>query len=288
MKILITGANGLLGSALAREANDRGIETVALSKGDLDITNAQAVMSLIGESRPNVVFNCAAFSNVDRSETEAEKALLVNRDGARNVALAAREVGARMVHLSTDYVFDGKKETPYLPSDQPAPINLYGISKLAGEAAVREVGGDWMVVRTSWLFGEGKEGFVGLVQKALMEEGDALRVVNDQKSRPTWTGDLAPALLDLVGRGAEGRGCFHLANAGYCSRLHLALEIRRILDAERPILPLGSKEYDAPARRPRYSVLDLTDAERTLGRSLPDWEDALRGFLLGGEVKVGL
>jgi dTDP-4-dehydrorhamnose reductase len=286
LKLLITGTSGLLGSALAKEAGGRGIETVALSKDDLDITKAQEVLGLISESRPDVVFNCAAFSNVDRSETEVEEALLVNRDGARNVALAARAVGARMVHLSTDYVFDGQKETPYLPSDQPAPINLYGISKLAGEAAVKEVGGDWLLVRTSWLFGEGKEGFVGLVQKALTEEGEPLRVVNDQKSRPTWTGDLAPALLDLASGGAQG--CFHLANAGSCSRLYLALEIRKILEAGRPILPLPSEEYDAPARRPRYSVLDLTETERTLGRSLPHWKDSLRTFLLGREMKVSV
>ena len=282
MKILITGAGGVLGSALNKEAASRGIEVVSLSRDELDITNAKQSQERIGDSKPDIVFNCAAFSNVDRSETEPEQALSVNRDGARNVALASREIGARMVHISTDYVFDGEKTTPYLPSDQPAPINLYGISKLAGEAAVSEVGGDWLVVRTSWLFGGGREEFVTLVQQALGEEGPPLMVVNDQMSRPTWIGDLAPALLDLVDRG--GKGCFHLANTGFCSRFNLALKIWRILKPDRLILPFASEDYDAPARRPRCSVLDLTETERVLGRSLPNWEDSLRTFLAPRQI----
>ena len=277
MRILITGADGLLGSALTAEARTRKMDVLPLSREGLDVTNAEVVHYAVYDSQPTVIFNCAAFSKVDRAQTEPEEALAVNRDGARNVAESAAEIAALVVHISTDYVFDGKKMEPYLPTDKPAPLNLYGISKLAGEEAVRDAGPDHLIVRTSWLFGAGRKGFVDLVRDALGEGGDPLKIVNDQRSRPTWTRDLAPALLDLVEKGC--RGYYHLANSGDCSRLELALEIRAIVESPRAIGPLASEDFAAPARRPEYSVLDLSGAERTLGRALPYWGESLRRFL---------
>lgn len=282
MSLLITGARGLLGSAVTAEARRRGQDVLPLSRDELDITDSGAVHAAIRDARPGAVINCAAFSNVDRAEEDTDEAMAINRDGPRNLAEAAAESGSLLVHLSTDYVFDGKKTEPYLPSDQPAPLNLYGISKLAGEAAVRDSGCRHLIVRTSWLFGPGRDDFVDLVRKALTEDEDEpLRMVDDQVSRPTWTGTLAPALLDLVEAGA--RGVLHVANRGTCSRLELALEIREILNSSRPIGPLPSEEYGAPARRPAYSAMDLSGAEAALGRELPHWRTTLRTFLLEGE-----
>jgi dTDP-4-dehydrorhamnose reductase len=229
---------------------------------------------------PDVVYNCAAFSAVDRAEAEPAEALRVNRDGPLNLARSAGSVGALLVHIGTDYVFDGRKSSPYLPTDRPGPVNVYGISKLAGESAVRETAGEHLVVRTSWLFGPGGSGFVAAMSRLFSEDGAPVRVVEDEVSRPTSVEDLAPALLDLVDHGA--RGLLHLAGSGQCSRLELAEEIRRTLGSRRGLVGVSSESYAAPARRPSYSVLDLGDAHRLLGRELPPWRDALRALLGGG------
>ena len=316
MKVLVTGASGLLGGALAREARGRGHEVLAPDREELDVTDPEGVEEAVrgfGEKRdgPLVILNCAAFSQVDRAQAEPEEALAVNRDGAANVAGAAARAGAFLLHVSTDYVFDGKKEEPYLPTDQPAPLNLYGISKLAGELAVRAAGGQHLILRTSWLFGHTDAGFVAFLRRAFSEPASTgpLRVVKDETSRPTYVEDLAPALLDLVeARTASAPSSdpeshpavLHLANRGSCTRLELAQavqeELRGTVDLgpgeegsaegdplDREILPVTSEAFGAPARRPRYSVLDLTLAEEILGRSLPNWREALRRFLQGKE-----
>lgn len=333
MRLLVTGAGGLLGRAVVAEARSRGWETLGLHHHALDVTDGAAVREAIGRWAAEVAgtsgeregrsgtavgvrtrerllaVNCAAFSNVDRAEAEAEEAMAVNRDGAGNLARAAAEAGVPLVHLSTDYVFDGKKETPYLPQDQPAPLNVYGISKLAGETAVRQAGGEHVVVRTSWLFGDTETGFLPFVVRGLREgeaDDEPLRVVSDETSRPTWVEDLAPALLDLgeerfrspsppeTGDGtAERPDLLHLANTGYCTRLELAETVREVLEElegevfPRPIVPVTSREFGAPARRPARSVLDLTLGERVLGRGLPHWRDALRRFLFAGKAQHG-
>ena len=277
IKLLITGAEGVLGSALVRVAKEMEHSVTGLDRVALDITDAGRTMATIAEARPDAVINCAAFSNVDAAQEFPEEALKVNRDGAQNVAAAAEEVGARMVYIGTDYVFDGKQTTPYLPTDQPSPLNLYGISKLAGEQAVREVALQALILRTSWIFGEGGSGFVAWARKALSESGGPLHIVEDERSRPTWSRDLAQGILDLVEAGATGR--HHLANAGDCTRLELAEEIRAILGSERELVGVRSEAFGAPARRPAYSVLDIASAEALLGRSLPNWKESLRRHL---------
>jgi dTDP-4-dehydrorhamnose reductase len=277
MKILVTGAKGVLGSALVRAGEGAGFTVVPLSREELDITDAGMVEEATLRIRPDAVVNCAAFTDVDGAQHQPQEALRVNRDGARNLAMAGVGVGARTVQISTDYVFDGKKGRPYLPTDQPAPLNLYGITKLAGEVAVREVDQKALVVRTSWIFGEGGPGFVAWVAQALLQEGPPLRVVADERSRPTFAPDLAMGLLSLLRAGVTG--CLHLANRGECTRLELAQEIRSILDSPRTLLPTTAEAFGAPARRPAYSVLDLSQAEVVLGSPLPPWRESLRRYL---------
>ena len=277
MKILVTGAGGTLGRALTGTARAAGHQVSAMERGDLDITDASAVRAVVRLLGPHVVVNCAAFSDVDAAQAHPRDALTVNRDGTRNIAVAAREAETGVVHISTDYVFDGKKKTPYRPHDQPAPLNLYGISKLAGEVAALEAHPRALVLRTSWIFGQGSGGFVGWAAGQLRQEGPPLRIVEDERSRPTWSRDLAQGILELVA--AEAQGVHHLANRGDCNRLELAREIREIVGSRRELVGVSGEEFGAPARRPHYSVLDLESGEALLGRGLPHWRESLRRYL---------
>lgn len=290
---------------MVRAATGEGHRVTPLDREGLDITRREEALRVITGAAPELVVNCAAFSNVDAARAEPREALLVNRDGAGNVALAAAEAGAGVVHISTDYVFDGKKSSPYTPQDQPAPLSLYGISKLAGEMAVLETNPRALIVRTSWIFGGAEKGFVAWVRRQLSQEGPALRIVQDERSRPTYAADLAPALLRLGEVGASG--VLHLANAGHCTRLELAEEVRGILGSgqeragpglagagpgprgagpgptaaglNREFHGVNSEAFGAPARRPLFSVLDLTEAEKILGGPLPSWQESLRRYL---------
>ncbi len=289
MELLITGAGGLLGKAVHRRAVELGWRVEALDRERLDVTRSDAVRETLTRCRPRWVVNCAAFSQVDQAELRPQEAMAVNRLGAWNLACAAAEVGALLIHISTDYVFDGRKGTPYLPSDRPAPVNVYGISKLAGEIAVRESGCRSLIVRTSWLFGEGGQGFVALVERFVRAAAEdprkgPLRAVADERSRPTWVEDLARGLLELAARGVEGT--LHLANGGECSRFELALEVRRWVaqgaGGRLPLIfPVSSAEFGALARRPPYSVLDTGEAEGILGWQFRPWREALAAFLRG-------
>jgi dTDP-4-dehydrorhamnose reductase len=281
VRVLVTGARGLLGSVLSRVAGERGLRVLATSREELDITDPVAVEAVLERFSPDVVYNCAAFSAVDRAEAHPREALRVNRDGPGHLARGAGAHGAVLVHIGTDYVFDGRKTSPYLPTDRPGPLNVYGISKLAGELAVRETAPEHLVVRTSWLFGPGGSGFVSVMSRLFAEDGGPVRVVEDEVSRPTFVEDLAPALLDLVAAGS--RGLLHLAGSGHCNRLELAEEIREILGGHRALVGVSARAYGAPARRPPYSVLDLEDAFRALGRGLPHWRESLGVFLSGSD-----
>jgi dTDP-4-dehydrorhamnose reductase len=275
VRVLITGAAGLLGSAVAVDASARGHDVVALERAQLDVTDSESVMQVIRSERPEVVIHCAAYTSVDRAEAEPELAFDVNRDGARYVAHAATEVGAVPVYISTDYVFDGQKGAPYRPDDATGPLSVYGCTKLAGEEATADSAPEHLVVRTSWLYGE-DNGFVpAILHRA--EAGEGLRVVDDQEGRPTWAPLAGAAVLDLVEKGA--RGVWHVAGGGTCTWLDLARETLRQTGLDNPVAPVSTNEFGAPAPRPSYSVLDLTATEHLLDRPMTDWRESLSRFL---------
>jgi len=275
MKILLTGSGGLLGRAVVSEARTRARDLSAYGHSRLDVTDEQAVRAALREERPDVVVHCAAYTAVDRAEAEPERARAVNRDGAGTVAAASTEIGAVPVYVSTDYVFDGAKRTPYLPDDPTGPLSVYGRTKLEGERATAEAAPEHLIVRTSWLYGD-DNGFVPAILRRA-EAGEALRVVDDQIGRPTWAPQAASAILDLLEHGA--RGVWHVAGGGTCTWLELAREALDGAGLDCPVTPVTTEEFGAPAPRPAYSVLDLAATERLLGRRMTDWHEALGSFL---------
>jgi len=276
MTFWVTGANGLLGRAVcARFASD-GIPLVATDR-ELDVTDAAAVAKFAAATPFTHVIHCAAFTQVDACEAREAEARRVNVDGAAHVARAARSRGAAYVQLSTDYVFDGTAIDPY-PEDAPcAPINAYGRTKLDGErAALHELGGDGYVLRTSWLFGAGGPNFVATMLR-LMGERPEVRVVDDQVGRPTFTTDLAAAVIALV-RLRPAPGVYHFANAGHVSWFGLASAVRELARRPAIVVPITTADYPTPARRPAWSVLSTARFERVLYVPRP-WRDALAEYL---------
>lgn len=276
MKIVITGARGLLGSEVTAAAVRRGLEVVELGRDDLDVTDKDAVNDRILAEAPAWVIHCAAYTAVDGAEEEPALAMRVNRDGAGNVARATTRAGARTVYISTDYVFDGAKRSPYLPSDPIGPLSVYGRTKLAGEEAIAAEGSAHLIVRTGWLYGAGGGNFV----KAILtraERGEGLKVVDDQRGRPTWAKNVADTLFDLIN--AEVEGVWHVADGGAATWLDLAEEVLRLRGLDVPVDGVGSETWGAAAPRPTYSVMDLTATEHALGRPMMEWREALGRFL---------
>lgn len=282
MRILITGAAGMLGSDVCAAAIAAGHEPLAFSRSELDITDASAVAAAVAAGCPDAVINCAAWTDVDGAESEPAAAVAVNVTGAENVARASAAAGAWLVHVSTDYVFPGTQAEPYVESDLVGPASAYGRSKLEGERAVAAVAADrYTIVRTAWLFGTGGPCFPRTISR-LARERDQLAVVDDQVGCPTWTGHLAPALIVL----AAGRigGPVHVAAAGACSWWEFAREIVAGAGIECEVLPCTTAEFPRPAPRPAFSVLR---SER--GREvpvLPRWQDGLGGYLIQSEEVV--
>lgn len=276
MKVLITGAKGMLGQALVSMVETRQWTGIPLSRGDLDITDLRAVRNALFEHRPDVVVNCAAYTDVDGAESAREKAFIVNGLGPRNLALACRDIEADLVHISTDYIFDGSKDSGYEIFDQPGPLNVYGASKLWGEKAVASLGHRWYIVRTSWLFGPGGKNFV-LTMLDLGKKRSVLRVVNDQHGCPTFTVDLARAVTDLIK--TQCYGIYHVTNQGSTSWFYFARKIFEKAGLPISVEPCSTEEFPRPAVRPKNSVLDPFPLGETIGYLLPPWEDALERYL---------
>lgn len=283
MKLLVTGAEGLLGSAVCAAGRSRGHRVVAPGRRELDVTDPAACRRLLASVAPDAVAHCAAYTDVDGAEEDPSAALEVNARGAGHVARASTEVGSLLLYPGTDYVFDGEGGEPYGPDDPPRPINAYGRSKLAGEEAVREAGGRWLIVRTSWLYGRGGRNFVDLVRERA-GSGEELRVVDDQTGRPTWSGSLAPALVELLERGPEGPGgeILHLADRGTTTWYGLAREVIEREGLKGSARPISTEEWGAPAPRPRNAVLEIATGEAALGRPMPHWKDSLGRYLEKG------
>ena len=250
-----------------------------LARHDLDVTDERRVEAVIRQHGPDAVVHCAAFTAVDAAETEAARAMAVNGEGAGHVARAARSVGAVVVYVSTDFVFDGKKGTPYTTSDAPAPLGVYGLSKLAGEGAVAESGARYLIVRTGWLYGAGGRNFVDTVLERA-RRGEALRVVDDQRGRPSWALHVADGMLRLLEGGASG--IWNLTDGGDATWHELATEAVKRAGLAVDVLGVTTEEWGAPAPRPSYSVLDIADTEAFLGRRMVSWPEALARYLHEG------
>ena len=243
---------------------------------DLDICNPGQTAELLAMHGPDCVINCAAYTNVDGCETDSDNAFAVNAEGAKNLALACRQSGAKLVHISTDYVFDGAGQRPWVEDDAPNPLSVYGKSKLAGERCIQEVLDDHVIVRTEWLYGRQGKHFVGRILQ-LARERDVLDVVDDQTGSPTCTADLALAIEALLA--IPARGVYHVTNAGSCSWCGFAQRILAIAGSPTRALPISSERLARPARRPAYSVLDCSKFTKETGHVLRPWEQALECYM---------
>lgn len=273
---LLTGGNGQLGTELRHLLDEKGVKYVSTDAKEMDITDAQATMDYITNLKPTVIYHCAAYTAVDKAEDEG-KALdeKINVDGTRNVALAAKEVGATLVYISTDYVFDGKLKDGEYAVDAPInPLNEYGRTKALGEKAVQEIMDDYYIIRTSWVFGKYGHNFVFTMQK-LAETRDELTIVNDQFGRPTWTRTLAEFMYFVIDQKAPF-GIYHLSNDNACSWYEFAKEILK--DTDIKVSPVTSEQFPQKATRPQYSVMDLSKT-KALGFKIPTWQEALQGML---------
>jgi len=280
MRILVTGAAGMLGRDVVAAAQNAGHDAIALARADLDITDAAAAEHAIATARPDALINCAAWTDVDGAEAGEAQASAVNGAGAGQVANAAAAAGALTIQVSSDYVFDGTTSKP-IPEDAAVrPISAYGRSKLAGERAVARAGGRWMIVRSSWLFGAHGPNFVATMLR-LAGEREEIAVVEDQVGCPTYTGHLAAALVELAESSAEG--IHHVAGAGAASWNAFAREIFAQAGLGTRVLPSSTAEQNRPAPRPAYSVLGVTRPDTP---RLPAWTDGLAAYLAEREAEV--
>ena len=275
MKVAVIGCNGMLGTDLVAACRDAGIETLGLDLPGFDITRFEGVRANLPEV--DRVVNCAAYTRVDDAENQREPAYAVNAEGAGNVAriCSARSIG--MLHLSTDYVFDGRKGSAYSEDDPVNPLSVYGASKLAGEELVRGAGGRSLIVRTQSLFGVRGANFVRTIAQRMKRSDEPLRVVNDQFSSPTYTRHLAAAIVRLLQSDREG--IVNVAATGFCSWFEFARAIGARVKPGAGINPVSSAEYLRPAPRPAYSVLDTRRYQEWTGSALPSWQMGLEEYL---------
>ena len=275
-KVLITGANGQLGKELVELFTEKGFEVYGFGRDKMDITNQAQVQEVISTLKPNIVLHSAAHTQVDLAESEPEQAFSINAYGTRNVAVAAEAVGAKLVYVSTDYVFDGTNDEPYNEFSPTSPLGVYGKSKLAGEQFVRDLHSKFFIARTSWVYGKHGANFVKTMLK-LGKERKELSVVADQIGCPTYTLDLAHAILELVD--TQKYGVYHISNSGSCSWYEFAKEIFNISGITVQVNPCTTADFPRPAARPSYSVFAHTAIYLNNFTKMRSWEDALVDFL---------
>lgn len=275
MKILVTGKTGQLGHDLYELLKDKE-EVIAVGREEFDITDINSTQKFIKEYLPDVIVHCAAYTKVDDCEKNKDLAYKVNAIGTGNVASICRDIGAKMVYISTDYVFDGTKNTPYLEFDTPNPLNVYGKSKLAGEEIVKEILDKHYIVRTSWLYGINGNNFVKTMLR-LSKERSIIKVVNDQHGIPTFTRDLAEGLYFLIK--TDAYGTYHITNSGETTWYEFAKKIFEISKINVMVEPITTEEYNAPALRPKYSVLDNYILKLRFNYEMRNWEEGLKTYL---------
>ncbi len=267
MKVLVTGANGMLGQDLCPILEESGCFVIKTDIDNLDITNKKETIETIEKIRPDLIIHCAAYTNVDKAETDEKNAHLINAVGAENIALGAKNTDSTLVYISTDYVFDGKKSTPYLPTDKPNPLSVYGKTKLEGEKMVQKYCTKYYIARTSWLYGINGKNFVEtMISLATKPE---LKVVNDQRGCPTWTVELIRGILKLLNK---PYGIYHICGSNSTTWYEFAKTIFEKENLKVNLIPCTSDEFKQIAKRPSYSVLDNDNIARP-------WKDALDDYL---------
>jgi len=276
VKWLITGAAGMVGSDLGNALNLRGEDVVALTKSDLDITDSRRVHDTIADARPAIIVNCAGYTRVDEAESNERLANAINASSVEFLAQAANSTQALLVHLSTDFVFDGSKQSPYEINEPTAPLSAYGRSKHLGEIAATHAQRH-VIVRTSWLFGRNGPNFVEAIRNQIHKGTNPLRVVNDQRGRPTYTPHLAEAIIRIVN--VDARGVVHYADEPECTWYDFARAIVEEIGAEVTVKPVPTEEFPRPATRPAYSVLSTERYERITGVRPESWREGLRDYL---------
>lgn len=276
MRILVTGASGQLGYDVERELERRGIEHLGTSSRELDITDREAVERLMAAYRPDAAIHCAAYTKVDLAEDEPERCWAVNADGTRNMAAACRKTGAKLLYISTDYVFPGTGERSYETGDPTGPVNTYGRSKLAGELAVQSLLEKYFIVRISWVFGKNGNNFVKTMLR-LAETKAELSVVCDQIGSPTYTADLAPLLCDMVQ--TERYGVYHATNEGMCAWSEFAEAIFELAGRQVVVHPIPTSAYPTRAARPLNSRMSKECLHSNGFQELPEWKNALARYL---------
>ncbi len=276
MKVLVTGANGMFGQDLCPILEDVGCFVIKTDIDNLDITNPQITDEVVAKTKPDLLIHCAAYTNVDKAEEDLQNAILINEKGTENIAKACAKQNTTLVYISTDYVFDGTKNTPYTNQDKPNPINNYGISKLKGEEAVKKHCKKYYIARTSWLYGHFGKNFVETMLS--LKDKPELKVVDDQIGCPTWTIELANGILKIL---QKPYGIYHICGSGSTSWYGFAKEIFSLQNLQVNLKPCNTTEFPRPAKRPQYSVMDNLELCR-------DWKIALKEYmdLRPNEVKT--
>lgn len=282
--VLVTGGDGQLGCALRAliEKMNLPFRFYFTDAGDLDITDRSQIESFVVGQQIRYILNCAAYTAVDKAEEEREMAFAINAAGVENIALVAKQYGVKVIHLSTDFVFDGASTVPYDEESEPHPLSVYGETKLKGEQLLQAAGGEWLILRTSWLYSEYGSNFVKTMLR-LMRERELLTVIDDQRGSPTYATDLAEMMIHILQQSeANGwtNGLFHFSNRGQTSWYGFADAIRRVAGIENcKLVPVTTAEYPTAARRPAYSVMDLTKISNRFRVEIPTWEEALQRCL---------
>lgn len=289
MKILITGAKGQVGKELTFIANKKGFDVIAAGRADLDITEAQNVEEYISQCQPDIVINAAAHTAVDKAETEQDLAYAINRDGAENIALACSKLSIPLLHISTDYVFNGNQSDPYSENDTVSPLGVYGASKWQGEEAIRKNLDSHIILRVAWVFGAQGNNFVKTMLR-LGKDRDELNVVADQFGGPSPAKNISKTLINLAEQYKNNKtltwGTYHYCGEPKTTWYDFATEIftkafeQGLLDKKVKVNPITTKEYPTPAKRPSNSMLDCTKIKTTFGIDMPEWKEALKQVLI--------
>lgn len=279
MNILVTGANGQLGHEMQRVAKSSNHNYIFTDVADgyekLDITNIEDIRNMVKNNNVDIIVNCAAYTNVDKAESDYDTANLINNTAAGNLATAMKEAGGTLIHISTDYVFQGDRNTPCQEDWTTNPLGVYGKTKLAGEAAIATTGCNSIIIRTAWLYSQWGKNFVKTMQ-SLTATHDTLKVVFDQVGTPTFAGDLADTIAHIINTGQTNKtGIYHFSNEGVCSWYDFAKMICKLSGNTCDISPCYSEEFPSPVKRPHFSVLDKRKIKETFGIKVPYWTDSL-------------